>query len=141
MRRAAVLLPVLSLASLQLPRAALGAPLARGAQWQQDRFVISFCNDPIVSPDQFAYRACVASTLRPPIGRPYQDLCLACAHPRSGYQEIADANFTLVSSSAWLTPGAARRWDAPTRMAGGLQVRRTRFLFSHFTVQPESSPH
>ena len=47
-----------------------------GAQgWQQDRFVISMCNDPIVTPDQFAYR----------------------------WQEIAEANFTVVISGAWLT--------------------------------------
>ena len=47
---------------------------------------------------------------------------------------MADANFTLVSSSAWLTPGAARRWDAPTRMAAGLQVRHTCSLPSHFPI-------
>ena len=32
------------------------APGGRGV-WQQDRFVISFCTDPIVTPDQFEYSA------------------------------------------------------------------------------------
>jgi hypothetical protein len=58
---------------------------------------------------------------------------------------MADANFTLVSSSAWLTPGAARRWDAPTRMAAGLEALRAAEkaglkvifgLFSELNVQP-----
>ena len=38
--------------------------------WRQTEFVLSFCTDPIVTPDQFVER----------------------------YQEVADANFTLVAS-------------------------------------------
>jgi hypothetical protein len=55
---------------------------------RQDRFVISMCNDPIVVPAQLQHR----------------------------YQEMADANFTLVSSTAWLTPGYARAWGEAARM-------------------------
>ena len=56
--------------------------------WKQDRFVISMCNDPIVEPAELGFR----------------------------YSEMAEANFTLVSSTAWLTPAAARKWDEATRM-------------------------
>ena len=64
----------------------LGAAAAAAAEWKQDRFVISMCNDPIVAPEQLAFR----------------------------YREMADANFTLVSSTAWLSIG---KWDDATRMA------------------------
>lgn len=56
------------------------------AVWTQDRFVISMCNDPIVSQDQLAFR----------------------------YREMAEANFTLASSTAWLSVGS--HWDEVTRM-------------------------
>ena len=97
--------------------AAPAAAAAEAVAWRQDRFVISMCNDPIVTPDQLAFR----------------------------YQEMADANFTMVSSSAWLTPAAARAWDAPTRMAHGLTALRAAeaaglkiifALFAERDVQP-----
>ena len=96
---------------------AAAAAAAEAVAWRQDRFVISMCNDPIVTPDQLAFR----------------------------YQEMADANFTMVSSSAWLTPAAARAWDAPTRMAHGLTALRAAeaaglkiifALFAERDVQP-----
>ncbi len=71
---------------LALAAAAVAAMAA--AAWKQDRFVISMCNDPIVEPAELGFR----------------------------YREMAEANFTLVSSTAWLTPAAARKWDEPTRM-------------------------
>ena len=56
--------------------------------WKQERFVISMCLDPIVEPDQLEYR----------------------------YQEMADANFTLVPSTAWMSPGWTAKWSAATLM-------------------------
>jgi hypothetical protein len=99
------------------PAPAAAPAAAEAVAWRQDRFVISMCNDPIVTPDQLAFR----------------------------YQEMADANFTMVSSSAWLTPAAARAWDAPTRMAHGLTALRAAeaaglkiifALFAERDVQP-----
>ena len=52
---------------------AAGGPAAKA--WKQDRFVISMCNDPIVTPDQFAYR----------------------------YQEMAEANFVSTPHKKSLT--------------------------------------
>ena len=78
------------------PLTAHGSQPGASPAWKQSRFVISMCLDPIVEPDQLEYR----------------------------YQEMADANFTMVSSSAWLTPSAARAWDATTRMAHGLTALR-----------------
>ena len=46
------------------------------------------CLDPIVEPDQLEYR----------------------------YQEMADANFTLVPSGAWMSPGWTHKWSNVTRM-------------------------
>ena len=73
-------------ALLLLGPTAAAAPGAAAGGWTQDRFVISMCNDPIVAPDQLAFR----------------------------YNEMAEANFTLVSSTAWLSIGA--HWDVVTRM-------------------------
>ena len=73
-------------ALLLLGPTAAAAPGAAAGGWTQDRFVISMCNDPIVAPDQLAFR----------------------------YSEMAEANFTLVSSTAWLSIGA--HWDVVTRM-------------------------
>lgn len=65
------------------------ATVAEPSPWVQDRFVISMCTDPIVTPDQFDMR----------------------------WGEIAEANFTVVVSGAWLTPRSARAWTPAERLA------------------------
>ena len=83
----------------------LVAAAAAAAEWKQDRFVISMCNDPIVAPEQLAFR----------------------------YREMADANFTLVSSTAWLSIG---KWDDATRMAHAQTSLRARRPRKRAVVRP-----